>query len=457
MAAALAGMEANNRKAFDRQARESADTWLFLCSGKGDVANSSYAAFKRYIGLAIPSTMRERPRHDEQDVGEAGVVWGRDIGDFAWPAVPWEPGAGAVGACRPASCESVARSSTPTRAAASATEACDPRIRALPLKAFALQQAGRDALGPFVLETACFAQGTFGRVQRARGNTSGQEIAIKMLKDNTPIQALEELQYNVHLQTHPNINQILDVVFRGGLLGLVFPLAPLDLATFLQKKKGFLECRTFFKSALAAGSHLQSRFVIHTDIKPENFLLLPSPADTDLCGHQLKLADFGSALCAFVGARTSETRADVQARGIRVSTWSYRAPEISYGDAAFGHAVDTWSIGCTAWEVLHGKPWARDKEQQLVSTYVAYFGGHALGEVFQHHPLFRLQGHIGVKTKIFWKFRQCRRPPSGRWPRHSCWTHRHGRLAWISRGTLGWKCGQSSGLLTTSRHFMGVA
>ena len=98
-----------------------------------------------------------------------------------------------------------------------------------------------------------------------------------------------------------------------------------------------------------------------------------------------------------------QARTDVQTRGIRVSTWPYRAPETSYGDAAFGHAVDTWSIGCTAWEVLHGKRWAPEKEQQLVSTHAAYFGGHALGKVFQHHPLFSLQDHNGAKTQSVWE------------------------------------------------------
>ena len=193
---------------------------------------SSYAAFKRYIGQAIPSTMRERPRHDEKDVGTAGVAWGREIGKFAWPAVPWEPGAGAVDACRPTSCESVALSSTPTQAAASATEACEPRIRALPLKAFALQQDAKDALGPFVLEEAVLSEGTFGRVYRARDYSCGQEIAIKMPKKSSPIRVLEELQYKVHLQTHPNVIQMFDVVFQKGMLGLVFPMAALDLAIF---------------------------------------------------------------------------------------------------------------------------------------------------------------------------------------------------------------------------------
>ena len=66
-----------------------------------------------------------------------------------------------------------------------------------------------------------------------------------MAKYNTPILTLEELQYNVQLQTHPNINQILDVVFVGGLLGLVFPLAPLDLQQFLEKRGAFLNAARF--------------------------------------------------------------------------------------------------------------------------------------------------------------------------------------------------------------------
>ena len=104
-------------------------------------------------------------------------------------------------------------------------------------------------------------------------------------------------------------------------------------------------------------------------------------------GHTLKLADFGSAVCALPSARTFPARDNVQAaRGVGVTTWPYRAPEIRYGDVAFGCAVDTWSIGCTAWEVLHGKSWARGEERQLSSTYVKYFGGPAIVNVFQHKP-----------------------------------------------------------------------
>ena len=103
-------------------------------------------------------------------------------------------------------------------------------------------------------------------------------------------------------------------------------------------------------------------------------------------GHTLKLADFGSAVCALPSARTFPARDQVQAWALGVTTWPYRAPEIRYGDVAFWCAVDTGSIGCRALEVLHGKPWARGEERQLSSTYVKYFGGPAIVNVFQHKP-----------------------------------------------------------------------
>ena len=128
-------------------------------------------------------------------------------------------------------------------------------------------------------------------------------------------------------------------------------------------------------------------------------MLLTCSGYKDLGDHPPNLADFGSAVCALPSARTFPTRADVQARGLRVTTWPYRAPEIRYGDVAFGPPVDTWSIGCTALEVLLGKSWARGEERHLSSTYVKYFGGPALVKVFQHQPLFDLKDHAGDKSQ----------------------------------------------------------
>ena len=399
VSSAISLADGKRMKAFEHYARESADSWLFSWSSASDtgLAAKSYAAFKRYIGQSIPSVCGPRPD------GIQSVVWGRDVGAFPWPAAPWqpdgEPTVRGVDACRPplrgADASPVASLSTPRD--------CEPRTSTLPFKAFAFLRAQRDALGPYALESGVLHEGTFGRVFRARDDSTGAEVAIKVPKRDCPADALEELQYNVHVQTHPNVNHILDVVCHGGVLGLVFPLAPVDLRAFLVKRHGISECRAVFKSALAAGSHVHSRQIIHTDIKPANFVMITCSADKELGGHQLKLADFGSAVCALPSARTFPTRADVQARGLRVTTWPYRAPEIRYGDVAFGPPVDTWSIGCTALEVLLGKSWARGEERHLSSTYVKYFGGPALVKIFQHQPLFDLKDHAGEKTSNLWQ------------------------------------------------------
>ena len=63
VSSAISLADGKRAKAFDRYARESADSWLFSWSSDCDtgLAAKAYAAFKRYIGQSIPSTMGPRP------------------------------------------------------------------------------------------------------------------------------------------------------------------------------------------------------------------------------------------------------------------------------------------------------------------------------------------------------------------------------------------------------------
>ena len=102
--------------------------------------------------------------------------------------------------------------------------------------------------------------------------------------------------------------------------------------------------------------------------------------------------------------RTFPVRADIKKHGLRYTTWPYRAPEICYGDAAFGCPADVWSIGVSAWEALHGSRWVRcSEEKQLQQTYTKFFGGAAVSQVFQHHPLYEPTHHKESKTCEFWQ------------------------------------------------------
>ena len=82
IAAAISNAAAKRNKAFSRQCRETADTWLFIWSPDGDMRQKTYAAFTRYFGLALPGTFGERPKA----IGGDTAVWGCEIGKFPWPA-----------------------------------------------------------------------------------------------------------------------------------------------------------------------------------------------------------------------------------------------------------------------------------------------------------------------------------------------------------------------------------
>lgn len=168
--------------------------------------------------------------------------------------------------------------------------------------------------------------------------------------DAVNLDSLAEVQFLVQAQTHPNVIRLLDVVLREGRLGLVFPLGSRSLAKHLEEIHGLAPCRAFFKSALAAGRHIHSRLIIHTDMKPANFVLLPAglPADgmtaagqagltaDGFRGHRVVLVDFGSAELEVPGTRFFPPRGVIAKRGLGVGTWPYRAPELEYGLLPYG-------------------------------------------------------------------------------------------------------------------------
>jgi serine/threonine protein kinase len=79
--------------------------------------------------------------------------------------------------------------------------------------------------------------------------------------------------------------------------------------------------------------------IIHADIKPENVLY----TRTANGGHDVKLADFGSAC-----KNSSEQRATyIQSR-------FYRSPEVLMG-VEYGPAVDMWSLACMLMEMYTGR------------------------------------------------------------------------------------------------------
>ena len=86
--------------------------------------------------------------------------------------------------------------------------------------------------------------------------------------------------------------------------------------------------------------------IIHTDIKPENILIMGCPPEADafkepVLGLRVKVADLGSS--CWVNKKFS----------VKIGTQEYRAPEVLL-QADYDTAADIWSSGCLAFELATG-------------------------------------------------------------------------------------------------------
>jgi serine/threonine protein kinase len=107
----------------------------------------------------------------------------------------------------------------------------------------------------------------------------------------------------------------------------------------------------FARQMLEALSFLHSMKLVHTDLKPENVLLIDAGYTVQQVGKKqvripkssrIKLIDFG---CA--------TYDDDQHKSDLIATRQYRAPEVILG-LPWSYPSDIWSIGCIIAELYSG-------------------------------------------------------------------------------------------------------
>ena len=91
--------------------------------------------------------------------------------------------------------------------------------------------------------------------------------------------------------------------------------------------------------ALRALAHLHACGICHRDVKPQNLLV-------DTGSHVLKLCDFGSAKALVAGEPNISY----------ICSRYYRAPELIFGATDYTPAIDVWSAGCVAAELMLGAP-----------------------------------------------------------------------------------------------------
>uniref|UniRef100_A0A8D0FTS9 Protein kinase domain-containing protein n=1 Tax=Strix occidentalis caurina TaxID=311401 RepID=A0A8D0FTS9_STROC len=201
-------------------------------------------------------------------------------------------------------------------------------------------------------EPAALLGGTFGEVAQGRRRSTGEVVAIKILKKKRyhgrvvkkELKLLQALRGVDTEESH--IVRFLESFADGACTYLVFELLEQNLRDF-QKKNNFLplpvrHIRTITVQLLAALLKLKELSIIHADLKPENIMLV----DHARYPFHVKLVDFGSA-CILTEVR--------HVKQPYIQTRFYRAPEILLG-LPFCEKVDVWSLGCVMAELHLGWP-----------------------------------------------------------------------------------------------------
>jgi serine/threonine protein kinase len=205
-------------------------------------------------------------------------------------------------------------------------------------------------LGNYVLLEE-LGRGGMGVVYKARHDLLGQVVALKVLpadrggdaqwlaRFHREIKALGALQ-------HLNVATARDAGEAAGKCYLVMEYVPGQNLAEVLRRLGRLAvadaCEVARQAALGL-QHIHEHGLVHRDIKPSNLRLTPD--------GQVKVLDLG--LANFRGAAAD---GDLTGTGYILGTADYMAPE-QWADAHTADIrADLYSLGCTLYHLLTGRP-----------------------------------------------------------------------------------------------------
>lgn len=227
-------------------------------------------------------------------------------------------------------------------------------------------------------------RGGMGNVYRAEHRLMNREVALKLINSQLirHPQAIERFRREVQAAaklTHPNIVTAYDAEQAGDVHFLVMEFVEgTDLASVVQQRgpMSVVEACECIRQAAEGLQHAHEKGMVHRDIKPHNLMLSAE--------GQVRILDFGlagfvteSALGSHVRQNVGElaidggdstttppsgdggyevTAAHLTTAGSVMGTPDYIAPEQIQDAHSADIRADIYSLGCTFWFLLTGKP-----------------------------------------------------------------------------------------------------
>lgn len=241
----------------------------------------------------------------------------------------------------------------------------DERLRDATRKGSHITKVDRPSLsrtlGKYELKRK-IGSGGMGDVYMARHIELNHKVAIKVLANNHHEVAikrfLRESKILANLK-HPNIIVAYDAGHEADVHFLVMEYGEGQDLSSIVKKEGPLQIDKavdYISQAARGLSYVHHKGIVHRDVKPSNLLL-------DHTG-MIKILDLG--LAKFFKYRENLTKA-----GSFMGTLDYMAPEQADDKRIVDHRADIFSLGCTLYTLLTGKPCCRGKDSPSPSLRMA--------------------------------------------------------------------------------------
>ncbi|KAF0036673.1 hypothetical protein F2P81_011985 [Scophthalmus maximus] len=256
-------------------------------------------------------------------------------------------------------------------------------------------------------------EGCFGRVAKCKNLSTDEIVALKIKKDIAYVQDKEKEVFMLNVigilnSDHTNIVTFFERFEYMGQICLAFEMLDGHLYQLLEQRgwkpmaineirpiakqacscdqcimESIIFCSAYLILLLGALDALKGLGVMHTDIKPDNIMLV-NRHDQPL---RVKLIDFGAALLA----------SDVQL-GMDIQPLGYRAPEVALG-LPFTEAVDVWGVGCVlAYLYLTDNLFPVDCEYQI--TPEEYTAANNMKPVEQRNSLIELPSSLDALVHV---------------------------------------------------------
>lgn len=206
--------------------------------------------------------------------------------------------------------------------------------------------------GKLYAQVKCIGKGGSCKVYEVLGQ-DGRIYALKRVKlqdlDTFMIESyINEIKWLEKLKGNPYIIELFEWEQNEDFLLILLEKGDTDLAHVLRNTKNLsdLQRKRYWKQMLSAVYVIHNVGIIHTDLKPANFLFV---------GPTLKLIDFGIAN-KIQDNKTSLTRE------YQMGTVNYMPPEALMADVShaaglsrISKASDIWSLGCMLYSMIFKK------------------------------------------------------------------------------------------------------